>query len=107
MLTAELPALLIIDVRRVVLDLQERNGRRAVDQVRFNNMVDVEPHVEAVAVLVERLPVVKSPGLADVSHMARRTHPSPSTNLVAACCSPMRCVRDGVAFFNAIAFSSR
>ena len=42
---------LFIDVRRVVLDLQEGNGRRAVDQVRFNN-IRVKPHVEAVAVLV-------------------------------------------------------
>ena len=47
---------LFIDVRRVVLDLQEGNGRRAVDQVRFNN-IRVKPHVETVAVLVERLPV--------------------------------------------------
>ena len=51
---------LFIDVRRVVLDLQERDRRRAVVQLRFVN-IRVEPHVEAVAVLVERLPVVKSP----------------------------------------------
>ena len=53
--------LLIIDVRRVVFDLQERNRRRAVVQLRFIK-IRVEPHVEAVAVLVERLPIMKSPG---------------------------------------------
>ena len=59
--TRELLPLLTIDGVRVVLDLQERDRRRAVVQLRFIK-IRVEPHVEAVAVLVERLPVVEAPG---------------------------------------------
>ena len=63
---------LFIDVRRVVLDLQEGNGRRAVDEVRFNN-IRVKPHVETVPVLVQRLPVVEAPANIDRAlHMASR-----------------------------------
>ena len=58
--TKKLLPLFIIDIIRVVFDLQEGNGRLAVVQLRFIK-IRVEPHVEAVAVLVERLPVMETP----------------------------------------------
>ena len=57
--TNKLLPLFIIDIIRVVFDLQEGNGRLAVVQIRFIK-IRVKPHVEAVPVLVQCLPVVKT-----------------------------------------------
>ena len=48
--TRKLLPLFIIDIIRVVFDLQEGNGRRAVVEIRFIK-IRVKPHVETVPVL--------------------------------------------------------
>ena len=48
--TRKLLPLFIIDIIRVVFDLQEGNGRRAVVEIR-SIKIRVKPHVETVPVL--------------------------------------------------------